>query len=449
MWQMLRGSTVVFTAILSVFVHGRKLRGYHITGIAIVVCSFVVLGFACSHMNGGTVENVVLPQLHIIASTDRNTWAYIIAIVLVMSAQFLASTQFIFEETLLKRSLDPVPPMLLVGLEGLWGLLACFVLLPSLQMLPFCRESSVKSFWDSVCEVTWGGEWSTISMLRNRLVLIVALIYFMGAFAFNMCSILTTNAFTAVHHTIFDGSRTACVSISYFPKAAANFARSHPQEFEGSLVRFLLEEEVEAEEEIFGADDRHKEEELYSDEEAYAMYQATTGQEIQAALALQMLDDQEEVVDITPTISIKQEPESYLPLPPLEHRGPPVMFWKAEPAGNEWYTTSTEAETNCTTTTRGTGTVQVKMEPMNEDAYQLHDLLEGKPLLANQKGIHDVLVQTAAEEGKSNDNHYASMHLLQLKTSLKKGFLAKLRANALKPCPNCTKYVHLIFEETT
>ncbi|KAH3766657.1 RNA polymerase I, largest subunit [Pelomyxa schiedti] len=76
-------------------------------------------------------------------------------------------------------------------------------------------------------------------------------------------------------------------------------------------------------------------------------------------------------------------------------------------------------------------------------AYQLHDLLEGNPLLANQKAsaanLKTQLVQTAAEEGKSNDNHYASMHLLQLKTSLKKGFLAKLRANALKPCPNCTK----------
>ncbi|KAH3764072.1 hypothetical protein Pelo_4048 [Pelomyxa schiedti] len=161
-------------------------------------------------------------------------------------------------------------------------------------------------------------------------------------------------------------SKRGRVYVQFSSRGAANFARSHPRDFEGSIIRFLLNEEADAEEEVFG-DARdggdHEEEELCSDEEAYGMYLATTEQERQ--VAAQMLSVEEEEVEIAPTIVIKQEPD-YLPPPPFEHRGPPVMFWKAK-AGDECYTTSTEAETNCTTTTRTPGTVQVKTEPMNED----------------------------------------------------------------------------------
>jgi drug/metabolite transporter (DMT)-like permease len=117
-WQMLRGSLIVFSAILSVIFLKRKLVLLHWIGIALVVVGL------------GTVGTSSL--LNSAGSADSSLW---FGIGIVMVGQLVSSIQLIVEEILLKnRSLHPLH---VVGLEGVSGILMLSTLvLPIMYYIP-------------------------------------------------------------------------------------------------------------------------------------------------------------------------------------------------------------------------------------------------------------------------------------------------------------------------
>jgi len=148
-WQMLRGSIVIFTAILQVTYRKRRLYSSGWTGVATVAIALVIVGCACIK----TPPAGVTPSGS--SSTSQSTnetevWELLLGMILVVLAQLLQATQTIVEEKLLHDV--KAPPTLIVGMEGVWGFLLCTcIAMPIAQALPGAEgqglhEDSIDSF---------------------------------------------------------------------------------------------------------------------------------------------------------------------------------------------------------------------------------------------------------------------------------------------------------------
>jgi drug/metabolite transporter (DMT)-like permease len=119
-YQMLRGSLVVFTGILSVIFLKAKLYYHHWGGIVLIVIGTVLVGLS-------SVLNVSSTP----SSSARNP---LVGNVLVVAAQVLAAIQFVVEEKLLKNV--DAAPLQVVGWEGFFGLSMCTFVLFGLYWIP-------------------------------------------------------------------------------------------------------------------------------------------------------------------------------------------------------------------------------------------------------------------------------------------------------------------------
>jgi hypothetical protein len=123
-YQMTRGSVIIFSAILSKVMLKRKLQATHYTSIAIVVCAITLVGIAAVEMEAAASGS----------SAKKDTSHQAIGILLTVLAQLITALQIVVEEDFLtKRNMRPV---LLVGMEGVWGVLFFAVLVPVLQYSP-------------------------------------------------------------------------------------------------------------------------------------------------------------------------------------------------------------------------------------------------------------------------------------------------------------------------
>ena len=100
-YQMLMGSTVLFTALLSVLLLKRRFFRFEVLGIFLVVAGLTVVGT----MSGGSSDS------------SRNP---LLGNVLVIASQAVQSLQYVIEEKLIK--MYGIAPLQLVGMEGIFGL---------------------------------------------------------------------------------------------------------------------------------------------------------------------------------------------------------------------------------------------------------------------------------------------------------------------------------------
>jgi drug/metabolite transporter (DMT)-like permease len=115
-YQMTRGSVIFFSAFLSKVLLKKRLQPTHYVSIAIVVCSITLVGIAAVEMD----------------TTQTDNSHQLIGILLTVLAQLVTALQIVVEEEFLtKRN---VRPCLLIGMEGLWGVLFFVVLIPVLQV---------------------------------------------------------------------------------------------------------------------------------------------------------------------------------------------------------------------------------------------------------------------------------------------------------------------------
>ncbi|KAF4675973.1 hypothetical protein FOL46_008584 [Perkinsus olseni] len=170
-WQMLRGSMIIFSAIFSVCFLGRKLYGYHWFGV-----------FMC-----------------------------VVAICLVIQ-----SLQIVTEEKLLKGY--TIAPFHIVGMEGVWGTLILFILVfPLLYVIPGKDEGSAENTLDTM-----------VMIENNKNLQIMVGVYIVSVFTYNMAGMLVTYALSAVHRTMLEATRTAVIwvcdlIIQYFIAPGSNF----------------------------------------------------------------------------------------------------------------------------------------------------------------------------------------------------------------------------------
>lgn len=189
-FQMLRGTLVVFAAVLTVVLLKRRLRSHNYLGIVLITAGAALVG--ASSLLYGKSDRAAGGQ-H--ASAAPNP---LLGDALVISAQFLNALQFILEEKYLRRLKAPV--LLAVGAEGLAGLALSAVALP---MLASVRGPDGLPVDDAAAAVRQIGGSATLQWTTAATVLSIA--------AFNFCGVSVTKSLSGTARAAIDACRTAII----------------------------------------------------------------------------------------------------------------------------------------------------------------------------------------------------------------------------------------------
>jgi len=203
-FQMLRGSIIIFSGILTTIFLKRRLPRYKWFGIFVTTFGLSIVGYSNLTANSDS-------------SKDNNT--AIFGIIFIVSGQFMNAIQFVMEEVLLKSK--NFEPLQVVGFEGIWGtFLTAFVALPIIQHISGSDVSSYENTLD------------TLVMIKNSWLLCVSLsIYTISIAFFNYFGMKITKVLTSVHRTFIDAIRTVCVwAISLILYYATNHDFGEPWE---------------------------------------------------------------------------------------------------------------------------------------------------------------------------------------------------------------------------
>jgi len=123
--QMTRGAIVIFTCLLSVLFLGRRQYKYHIVGVTFVVLGITLVSLS-TFFNPATGVSAD-------ASVSAATWTKVFGISLCLGAQVFQASMLVYEEKILSKY--TLPPLLVVGMEGLFGIIFGLMLLTFLNVM--------------------------------------------------------------------------------------------------------------------------------------------------------------------------------------------------------------------------------------------------------------------------------------------------------------------------
>lgn len=187
-YQMIRGSIVLFVGSFSILFLGRKLTSKQWTGLMLVTAGVFIVGLSAINPDkeGGAGAN----------STEGFSVEVMVGIFLIMFAQLFTASQYVLEEHLLEKyAMDPI---MVVAWEGTFGTSITTVV--SLFIYAFLapnRETSMFNLWQGIYEVT-----SITPLFISSIV-----IMFMLA-TFNVTGLAVTRLISATSRSTIDTSRT-------------------------------------------------------------------------------------------------------------------------------------------------------------------------------------------------------------------------------------------------
>ncbi|KAL0233165.1 hypothetical protein GEMRC1_011910 [Eukaryota sp. GEM-RC1] len=162
--QLLRGSMVVFSAILNVVLLRRKLLPYRWFGVLFVTIGIIMIGFSSvlsSHDEGGSGA------------------AMVVGIVLCIASQFLQALQIVTEDHLLS-GVSCIPTQV-VGMEGVWGTVFCAVI-----FIPLAQVFKVFSFGEDTID-------TVVMLSNNKSLLIISGVYCVSILLLNYAGMTVTH----------------------------------------------------------------------------------------------------------------------------------------------------------------------------------------------------------------------------------------------------------------
>jgi drug/metabolite transporter (DMT)-like permease len=190
-FQMLRGSMIIFSTILSVVFLRKKLHAYHWTGVALCCAAIVLVSYSNMMATVGSAASSI-PQSKVI-----------FGMVLIVVGQVIQASQVVIEEKLL-RGYTGIEPFQIVGMEGVWGTLAMLLIFfPALYLI---AGSDTGSCQENLLD-------TIVMMQNNKGLQYLVLLYVFSVFTYNMSGILVTYALSSVHRTMLEASRTAVIWI--------------------------------------------------------------------------------------------------------------------------------------------------------------------------------------------------------------------------------------------
>lgn len=187
-YQMLRGSMIIFAAFVRMSLFKEKLVAFHWFGVLVCFIGITCVG-CCSVLNSG-FEKPGRP----VSQAES-----CLGVFLVVFAQVLQAAQLVVEEKYMKEV--KLPPLQIVGYEGVWGMVESLVLLfPLLYILPGHDNGRLEDTIES------------FSMVMNNATLQgLILLYIFSCSTFNISSVMVSYSFNAIHRTMLEASRTSVI----------------------------------------------------------------------------------------------------------------------------------------------------------------------------------------------------------------------------------------------
>lgn len=180
-YQMLRGASVLFTALFSVLFLKNRLKFHHFVGLFLVITGITLVGLGY----------ILFP------SGDDSSSNAVLGTILVIVAQVVVATQFIVEEKLLGKY--QVPPLLAVGSEGIFGFLIVSAALPAINYIHI-GDSPIEDIGDAFD-----------FMNKNWVVDIAIVGYILSIAFFNFFGVSVTKYLSSTHRSTIDNCRTLVI----------------------------------------------------------------------------------------------------------------------------------------------------------------------------------------------------------------------------------------------
>eukprot|EP01041_Mallomonas_annulata_P002105 gene2105-4110_t len=192
-YQMLRGGSIVFVALIKHFILHDKLKSYHWIGVFWNLISILLVGIVALFATSSSASS---------SDQESESKDPIIGIFLILLGALVQSLQYPFEEKVMTMNVS-APPLFLIGMEGFWGTLICvFILYPMAYMMPGSDNGSIEN------------PFNTIIMIQNSVnIQIVFMFYFLNVFLYNILGILVTYLLDSVWRAILDNFRPVTVWI--------------------------------------------------------------------------------------------------------------------------------------------------------------------------------------------------------------------------------------------
>lgn len=190
-FQMLRGSVIIFTALLSVAFNNRIIQPYMWLGMVGIICGLVLVGVSDIIFNSG-------------ATSDTDPNGIIAGDLLIIMAQVVSAVQMVVEEKYVGRF--NAPPLLVVGLEGLFGFIILTVLLVPMYFIraqrPFSTDPDgrLENVWDAFAQM--GNNWQIVVATVGCILSIAV---------FNFSGISITKKMSATTRMVLDSGRTIII----------------------------------------------------------------------------------------------------------------------------------------------------------------------------------------------------------------------------------------------
>lgn len=207
-WQMLRGSMIIYTAILSVIFLKRRLSSQQLIGLLIAFLGLSLVGMS-AYLDSGSSEfqsifagTALFQHLSSLGIESDGSSLVVLGIVLTVLSQLCSAVQVVVEEAMLKtgsRYRSPSPSRV-VAYEGLWGLIIMVIVLAVMQWTPGDDHGSYENSIDSFEK-----------MRSNTFLFLLIVIYCVSIALFNQCGMAVSKYLSSLHRTLIDSLRAVVV----------------------------------------------------------------------------------------------------------------------------------------------------------------------------------------------------------------------------------------------
>jgi len=178
--QMTRGAIVIFTCLFSTIFLGRRQHGYHIAGVSLVFLGITLVSLS-AFINPSHSSQARTPAYH-----------RLVGIGLCLGAQVFQASMLVYEEKIMSRY--SVPPLQVVGMEGVSGIMVGVVLLSFLNF--FDLESTPVAYYQ-------------ITHSTPLLMAVIGSIFSIAIF--NYSGVTVTQQASATARSTIDVSRTILI----------------------------------------------------------------------------------------------------------------------------------------------------------------------------------------------------------------------------------------------
>jgi len=191
-FQMLRGSVILFTGLLSVAFLGQVIKRHMWLGMAVITLGLVCVG----------VSDIIFNENHDVSDSDLN--AIIAGDLLIILAQIITASQCVTEQRFVRK--HNFPPLLAVGLEGMFGMTIIGLLLFPMYYIPASKPFSTDP--DGRLENAFD---AFAMMGQNWHILLGVIGGILSIAVFNFCGITIVKEISGTTRMVLDSGRTLVI----------------------------------------------------------------------------------------------------------------------------------------------------------------------------------------------------------------------------------------------